>query len=267
MFHVSIINQFYLKLSSALDKPTTVTLHARLIGNSLDTMSYPGEIVSTEAMVEPQSEGWVKFSINLDLGTDKLMDRCFVMVWLDKAEGISWQSVSNLSFYYKAGELNDNGAWNMKSEKSFRISVKEPVETPANCTPENVINGYSRIIDAERYEWVSDPGQSLPQWIELEFEEPAKINSVSIVFDTDLSNPGTCWTVKRPGVPRCVKDYEIEVCTDSEWINTATVTDNFMRKRIHTFDTITVEKIRINVNATWGDKSARIMEIRASFEQ
>lgn len=260
------IKQFYVKLASSLDKPTTVTLHARLIGNSLDTMSAPGEIVTTQAIVAPQSEGWVKFPISLDLGTDKLMDRCFIMVWLDKTEGISWASVSNLSFYYKTGVLSDDGEWIMKGEKSFRISIKEPVEMLANCAPENVINGYSRIIDENQYEWVSDPEHSLPQWIELEFEEPTEVNSISIVFDTDLSNPGTCWIIKRPGVPQCVKDYEIEVFVDSKWIKVATVTDNFMRKNTHSFDTLKVEKIRVNVNSTWGDKSARIMEIRASLE-
>ena len=222
--------------------------------------------MTTQAVVSPKSEGWVKFPISLDLGTDKLMDRCFIMVWLDKAEGISWASVSNLSFYYKTGVLSDNGEWSMNGEQSFRISVKEPVETLANCSPENVINGYSRIIDATQYEWVSDPTQTLPQWIELEFEEPSKINSISVVFDTDLSNPGTCWTIKRPLVPQCVKDYEVEVFADSKWIKVVTVTDNFMRKNIHRFNDLTVAKIRVNVKSTRGDKSARIMEIRAALE-
>ncbi len=229
-------------------------------------MSAPGKIVTTRAIVAPQSKEWVKFPISLDLGIDRLMDRCFIMVWLDKAEGISWASVSDLSFYYKTGILSDNGEWIMKGEKSFRISIKEPVEMLANCAPENVINGYSRIIDVNHYEWVSDPAQTLPQWIELNFKEPSEINLISIVFDTDLSNPGTCWTIKRPGVPQCVKDYEIEVFADSEWIKIATVTNNFMRKNIHHFDALTVEKIRVNVFSTWGDKSARIMEIRASLE-
>jgi hypothetical protein len=39
-----------------------------------------------------------------------------------------------------------------------------------------------------------------------------------------------------------------------------------MRKRIHRFEMLTVEKIRVNVLATWGDRSARIVEIRAALE-
>ncbi len=260
------VKGFYLKLKSSLADPQTVTLHARVIGDSLDTLSPPGEIVSAKATVPPQSEGWIKFPLNLDLGTDKLMDRCFIMVWVEEAAGISWQSVSNLSFYYRAGVPDNNGGWKMNNSKCFRISINEPIEEIANCAPENVINGYSRKIDKNFYEWVSDPEETLPQWLELEFKKPTEINSVSIVFDTDLSNPGTCWTVKRPSVPECVKDYDLEVYAGSKWIKVASVTDNFMRKRIHTFEPLTAEKIRVNVNATQGDKSARIMEIRASLD-
>jgi hypothetical protein len=190
-----------------------------------------------------------------------------VKVWIDQADGISWRSLDNLSFYHQAGELGANGKWKMKTGKSLCLLAEEPPMTIANCGPENVINGYSRIVDAERYEWVSDPEQQLPQWIELTFQSPADINTVSVVFDTDLTNPGTCWDVKIPGVPVCVKDYEVEIYDGSQWKRMATVTGNFMRKRLHRFDTTTVEKIKITVHDTWGDKSARIMEVRASLEE
>ena len=93
------------------------------------------------------------------------------------------------------------------------------------------------------------------------------INTVSVVFDTDLTNPGTCWGIKIPGVPRCVKDYEVEVFSDGAWKKVAEARENFMRKRIHTFEKMNAEKIRVNVLATWGDPSARIMEVRAALEK
>ena len=46
----------------------------------------------------------------------------------------------------------------------------------------------------------------------------------------------------------------------------AEVADNFMRKRIHNFDAVTAEKIRVTVTATNGDRSARIIEVRAALE-
>ena len=136
----------------------------------------------------------------------------------------------------------------------------------ADCGPKNVINGHSRILDAERYEWVSDPKQALPQWLELTFQKKAQIDSVSVVFDTDMTNPGTCWHAgsKAPGVATCVKDYTVEVFDGSNWICVADIQENFMRKRNHYFDAITAEKIRINVHSTWGDPSARIIEVCCS---
>ena len=92
--------------------------------------------------------------------------------------------------------------------------------------------------------------------------KPTKIKNVSIVFDTDLVNPGTCAN-KFPLVPKCVKDYNVEIFDGKNWVKIADEKDNFLRKRIHGFDTMTAERIRVNVLATGGDKSARIMEIRA----
>ena len=121
-------------------------------------------------------------------------------------------------------------------------------------------------MDAENYEWVSDPTQSLPQWVELTFEKPTDINSVSVVFDTDLANPIVSWSGKKPTPSRCVKDYAVEVFDGECWITVAEIAGNFMRKRTHNFDTVKAEKLRITAKETWGDPSARIMEIRASLE-
>ena len=113
---------------------------------------------------------------------------------------------------------------------------------------------------------MSDPNEALPQWLQLTFREKTKINFVSIVFDTDMTNPGTCFGFKYYGVPVCVKAYDVEVFDGEIWHKVAQECDNFMRKRNHHFDAITAEKIRINVHSTWGDPSARITEVRASLE-
>ena len=254
----------YLKLSSTNEKPTTITVHARTAGDDIDTFSEYGETLTAQAIVPPQTEGWVEVPLKLKIEENPYLDRCYFQIWVEPAEGISWRSVGNLSGnYYRAGKMNESGVWEMKPEKSFRYSVKRPVEKLANCGPDNVINGWSRIVDAENYEWVSDPEETMPQWLELEFAEQTDINSVSVVFDTDLTNPGTCWTSKIPGVPTCVKDYDIEVYDGKLWKKVAQVEGNFMRKRVHCFDTVKTEKIRITVLSTWGDRSARIMEVRA----
>ena len=206
------------------------------------------------------------FPVEVPLGNDPRHSRCAIEIRLDPAEGISWRSLENLSFYTRRGERLPNGKWKMEGSLAMCAVRSEPWLPPANCAPENVINGYSRIVDPEHYEWVSDPEQALPQWIELAFAQPAEIDTVSLAFDTDLTNPGTCWTVKRPGVPQCVKDYDVEIFTGGGWSKAAEVSSNFMHRRTHRFEKAVVEKLRVTVRATWGDQSARIAEIRAGLD-
>ena len=190
------------------------------------------------------------------------------MAILEPAEGISWRIIEKLTFYFWLSSMDENGNWKSEGNKTFWIRAKSPKEEAlANCSPVNVVNGISRITDKDHYEWVSDPNEALPQWIALDFEKPAKINSISVVFDTDLTNPGTCWWVKFPHVSTCVKSYCVEVFDGDKWMEVAREEENFMRKRNHSFDPVAAEKIRVTVLETWGDPSARIMEIRASMEQ
>lgn len=261
------VNEIYLKLHSALSAPCTVTMHAFTCGNGRDNYCTYGDTLTLQAEVPPMSESWIKFPLHIPVEEEEFQDRCYIQVWLEPVEGISWRSVENVTIFHRAGEMDENGEWIIETSKSYRHSLKKPVEILADCSAENVINGYSRIIDAKRYEWVSDPKEALLQWIALDFKEPKKINSVSVVFDTDLTNPGTCWTIKIPNVASCVKSYSIEVFDGTKWVETASETENFMRKRTHFFEAITAEKIRVVVKETWGDPSARIMEIRASMEK
>ncbi len=263
------VDNLYVKLHSALSEPCQVTLHTHTEGD-LDTAPEFGEEVISQATVPPGGESWVCFPVNI-VKKEKQNSGDYLRVWLEPAEGISWRSLENLSFYRLAGVLGEDGNWDLKAGKGFCAQPNKPKEIIANCAPENVINGYSRILDKDRYEWVSDPTQALPQWIELAFEKPTEINSVGVVFDTDMTNPSTCHVhyrpIKFPGVPRCVKDYEVEIFTGGSWRKVAEVSGNFMRKRVHRFDTAPVEKLRITTLATWGDKSARITEIRAALEE
>ena len=145
----------------------------------------------------------------------------------------------------------------------YAFTTREPVEEYADCSPENVINGYSRILSKDLYEWVSDPEEKLPQQLELEPEKPSVINTVSLVFDTDMTNPSTCRDYKYPYVPTCVRDYAVEILTEDGWKTVASVTDNFMRKRTHRFGAVTAKRILVTVFRTAGSPSARIIEVRA----
>lgn len=259
------LHAIWLWLKSDRDCPVTIQVSAQVHGD-IDTVSTADQEFTAEAVVPANHEGWFKVDIDIAITPDTHHPNGKIYLWLEPAEGIYWRYLSNLSFYNICGYRTADGNRKRYAGGNYAISLKAPVDIIANCTPENVINGISRIRSKDVYEWVSDPKQALPQWLELKLEKTAQINHVSVVFDTDLTNPGTCWGIKIPNVPLCVKHYTVEVFDGAVWHKVAEETENFMRKRNHNFQAMTAEKIRITAYETWGDPSARIIEVRASLE-
>ena len=256
---------FYIKFHSAAKEPRLVTVHAfAKNGNVDDYASAENETLTAQVEVPPMGEHWVKIPIHIPVQDNLYLENCMILVHVDPAEDISMRIINGLNMYFRYGEQLPDGSWQQKSGKSYFVQRNTPKTILANCGPENVNNGYNRIVDETHYEWVSDPAQNLPQWVGLRFAEPQRIDSVSIVFDTDLANPIVSWSGKKPSPSRCVKDYTVEVFDGSSWQTVATVKDNFMRKRTHSFTPIAAHGVRVTALATWGDASARIMEIRAT---
>ena len=54
---------------------------------------------------------------------------------------------------------------------------------------------------------------------------------------------------------------------DGAWLEVAKAEGSIMRKRTHSFAPVTAEKVRVTVERTWGDPSARIMEVSAGLEK
>ena len=44
----------------------------------------------------------------------------------------------------------------------------------------NVVNGIHRGVFEKTNRWISDPAQSLPQWLELRFREPRRLREVPL---------------------------------------------------------------------------------------
>ena len=128
---------------------------------------------------------------------------------------------------------------------------------------QHVVNGIARpTLDGKTNGWDSDPKQALPQSIELKLKKPSKVGSVQCVFDTDLTVSMPSQRHNRlPDV--MVRDYTIEYLVDGKWKAVTRVRDNFQRFRRHNFVQVTTDRIRINVEATHGAKTARIFEVRA----
>jgi hypothetical protein len=137
------------------------------------------------------------------------------------------------------------------------------------CPAGSVTNGVSRAIGKETNQWRSQPLRD-SEYVELAWPVPKQIGRVQLVFDTGFGRPltlshddGYTQRMTRGPQPETVRDYEVQVRDGGGWQAVAKVTDNYQRRRVHTFQTVKTESLRIVVHRTNGDPSGRVFEIRA----
>ncbi|WP_344975488.1 FAD-dependent oxidoreductase [Compostibacter hankyongensis] len=124
--------------------------------------------------------------------------------------------------------------------------------------PENVARGANRP-DKWSNIWVSDPSRRLPASLQLSWPSPVACNTVQLTFDTDQNRRVTLPLFRYPD---CVKDYSVEYHDGSGWKQLLKEEGNYMRRRVHRFDEIRTDRLRINILATNGGPSARVYEVR-----
>lgn len=153
-------------------------------------------------------------------------------------------------------------------------------ETPDGAAA-NVISGQNRAmqenrgVPAERvvpgtHRWISEASAGLPAWLELRWDSPVAVRRIELVFDTGLHRQltlthslayraGMCW---GQGQPETVKDYTLEAEVGGTWETITSVMYNWQRRARHVFEeTRTCHAIRVQVTATWGCPSARIVRV------
>jgi len=174
------------------------------------------------------------------------------------------------------------GITNNDSADLARISrITASTQLP-NGKAENVVSGCTRSTHGKRgvtegrtiqgtHRWMSSPSEPLPQWIQLSWNEVTNIGRIELVFDTGmhriltLSHSNEYSAKMQWGMAQreTVHSYRIEYKTGSTWKQIITVRNNFERKRVHRLsENIITNDIRIVVLETYGEKSARIVEIR-----
>ena len=241
-----------LLLQSDRDTPTEIVLHVREANNPGD-FSSTKDIAVAKSTVRPKRESWTKFKV------DCRTDAPYVWVWLPRTEGISWRLMNRAP----AGSCRAYGeAWTVVKGQYYAFVTTPPVALRADYRVENITNGLTRVIDGASNMWASDPHTQMPQWVELRFREPVKFNTVYLTFDTDMN---ARWHTV-PIVPECVRDYDLSYFDGEKWTRLVDVKGNFQRRRVHRFNTVIGEKLRLTVHATNGSKSARVFEIRVYEE-
>lgn len=114
------------------------------------------------------------------------------------------------------------------------------------------------LFDGSVNMWMSDPVEALPQWVQLAWDKPQTVREVRVVFDTNMNR---IW-YREIATPERVRDYKIQAQVDGAWKTAVEAKDNIQRLRIHKIDPVKTDRVRVVVTKTWGDKSARIFEVR-----
>ena len=126
------------------------------------------------------------------------------------------------------------------------------------------------MVRDDAHQWAARVSAESPAWIELRWEQPCRLASVEITFDTGFQRQLTLSAQESQNVnllrapqPETVRDYAVHCRTaDGEERTLATVTGNFQRLNRHRFTPVEVRSVRVEVHATNGDRLARIFEIR-----
>lgn len=257
------VKQVSLLLRSTLPEDKQITLGIRGAKAMNDFSANENKKTAT-AVVPANSEGWVPFDLNA-----YMIDTYLWMV-LPETEGISWMMM-------KSGPAGSCRGWKHQGDKAwtpvhgefYAMHLDTPIVQPGGCEPDQAVNGVTRIVGDQMNMWVSDPQQPLPQHLQLDFGKKQAFNSVYLTFDTNLNEARHCsWEHKdvERMVPESVRDYEVQVSDGSEWKTIVQVSRNYQRRRIHRFPEANASKLRVVVNKTNGDKSARIFEVRVYNE-
>jgi hypothetical protein len=243
-------------LISTNKEPVEVTLHVRGAQASGD-FSAAEDLATAAAKVPAGRRAYVSFKF------DCAVTQPYVWLWLPKTPGVTWVMMdSAMTEGCRAYGGGGGKPWSVVKGQQYAFYTEPALRFQTDHCPANVIDGASRIVGKQSHLWASDPKQPFPQWIELDFGKAVELNSVRLTFDTELNVKFP----ERPVPPQCVKDYRVEAFDGRVWKEIAAVKDNFLRHRVHAFPTVKTPKIRLLVEATNGDLSARVFEIRAYRE-
>jgi hypothetical protein len=139
---------------------------------------------------------------------------------------------------------------------AFRISPAQ------ECWgPEQVLSGVTRPHRQTNL-WRSDPAQPLPAWIELEWKKAQTIAQVELTFPSQVFREYHEYPTFYKA-PECARDYRLQAWDGKRWNDVVEVKGNYQPHRIHLLPkAVKTERLRLMIDATNGDASANVYEIR-----
>ncbi len=130
-----------------------------------------------------------------------------------------------------------------------------------------LVDGMSRDIDNKVHHWQSE---SLPAYVQFEWEQPMSISTVEIKCDTNVKRNIMMRKDSKNdelyfnGVPpEMLKSLAIEARIKGQWQTLSSVNDNRSRLIRSQFSPRDVTALRISLSETYGKSSAKLFEVRA----
>jgi len=248
-------------INSTNAMPTELTLKVKALAE-YGNFTWADDIGVFKAVVPANGQHWVDFPIDVAFANSRHLG-----LFLRPAGGLSWALMEkgptgSCRGYLKNAETDE---WSAINHQYYAFYTDSEISGSSNFSASNVTNGVTRIVDDQINMWKSDPSQHMPQWVQLAWDEAKSMNTIYLTFDTNLNQAKHQtweWKEKDRMVPESVRDYQVQYHDGSEWITLVNVEDNYQRRRIHNFRTVTTDKVRVLVTKTNGDPSARLYEVR-----
>lgn len=210
------------------------------------------DLAVSEAVVPP-GRHWVRYPL------DQTVPTPFVWFVVPKTKGLFWwltnEAPQDAARAYSAPGRDE---W-QPAGGVYALYVDPAVPLARGCAPAGVVDAWTRPTGGDYRGWISDPEQSLPQWVELRWDAPQRLARVELVFDTNLQPRAPLQLIEE----ECAKDYVVEAEVDGSWREVARAAGNYHRLRVHSFAPVTAAAVRLTIGATGGGRTARVFEFRA----
>jgi hypothetical protein len=215
------------------------------------------KVAAAELTVPPGEQQWIEWTLPVDT---KLPVNGYVRFDLLPAPDVVWHVAGAIEpGHVSAFEMAPGKMRRYSSGVTLALQVDPP---QASFGAQNVLSGVTRPHETTNL-WRSDPAASLPQWLQLEWDNTQQISEVMLTFAGHLLREYHAYAPFYRD-PQCVRDYDIQLSSDGvSWRTVAEVRENYQRHNTARFDPESAAYLRIVILATNGDPSAAIYEVRA----
>ena len=147
-------------------------------------------------------------------------------------------------------------------------AVVEASSWQCGAEPQNVLNGYSRTVGAEKNYWQSE-SEAAP-WLQLKLPQPRYPREVQLLFDSDLSREIMIslsemhLAEQEKGTPSTlVKRFTLDFMLHGKVVDTMTIHNNYQRRvPVRRETPISCDAVKLTIRETYGTRTPKVFEIR-----